>query len=146
MTDTAFVIRAETLDGSKVLGAVRNRDWEEGNVYGIDDLTARLARVPDRPDLRISWRAADSELWLRVETYGDNRAIRHIWTCPVCTGRVVSHSSNPQFALKMLAKYSPPNRHTHQDEAKLLPPGLLQDISDLRHAARQHDADPDRQE
>lgn len=111
-----YVIRAETRDGSKTLGVVGNQPWEEGNVYDDDDLKARLARVSERPDLTISWRAADSPHWLVVEDHRqDGPGICHVWTCPTCAGRVASYSSNPMFVLDSLARYAPPNGHRHEN-------------------------------
>lgn len=110
-----YVIRAETRDGSKTLGVVRNQSWEEGNVYDDDDLRARLAHVPERPDLEISWRAADSPHWLVVENHQDGPGLCHVWTCPNCTGRIASYSSDPQFVLDSLARNAPPGGHRHDD-------------------------------
>lgn len=45
-------------------------------------------------------------LRLETTTYDDGRAVT-TWTCPVCSGTVRAHTSDPDKAREFIAKYAP---------------------------------------
>jgi hypothetical protein len=113
--DVSYVVRVESRDNAAASGAVVGQPGQETTFDSIEALAGRLEVVKQQPELRVSWREADSALWQEVSF--DEDAMVHTWTCENgCDGQIRSMSSNPLFALANLHRYAP---HRHEMSALL---------------------------
>ncbi|OLE20402.1 MAG: hypothetical protein AUG49_25355 [Catenulispora sp. 13_1_20CM_3_70_7] len=62
-----YVIRIARRDGAATLGVLRDRPFDEANVWDAADLADRLAAAAGHPELTVSFRAGDSDRWLTVD-------------------------------------------------------------------------------